>query len=82
MANCTEKTAENTAKKIKRTLTITTNHGDTFSISDSDDEMTASLLLAQFKRGGVLNFTDNGDEYFVPSASVDSIKVEIAADSE
>ena len=68
--------------KLKRTITITTMSGATFTVADTDECSPASLALAQFKRGGVMEFVADGDEYFVPTTAVDNIKVEYASDSE
>lgn len=57
-------------------MTITTNHGDTFTITDTLECKTASMALSQFKQKGVLYFTVDGAEYYVPSTSVDTIKIE------
>lgn len=72
----------NTINKIMRTITITTNHGDTFAVADTEECMAASMALAEFKGGGVLCFQVAGEgegeyfDYYVPASSVDSIKVE------
>lgn len=64
-----------------RKITITTAHGDTFDVTDTEECRIASLALAQFKRGGIMNFQVDGADYCVPASAVDSIKVE-DADSE
>ena len=80
MGNCTAPASG--ISRIKRELTITTHHGDTFTVSDTDDCSDASLTLAQFKNGGIMTFVVEGAEYYVPASSVDSVKVEIQSDSE
>jgi hypothetical protein len=59
-------------------LTITTKHGDTFTVTDTEECSVASYSLTEFKLGGIMNFTVEGSTYLVPASAVDSIKVEPA----
>ena len=63
-------------KPIK--ITITTTHGDTFTVTDADECSVASYSLTEFKLGGTMNFTANGATYLIPASAVDSIKIEDA----
>ena len=75
----------NTIQKKMRTITITTNHGDTFEIADTEECMSASMALAAFNQGGTLYFQVAGEgegeyfDYYVPASSVDSIRVETSS---
>lgn len=79
MAECSNTT---TIEKIKRQITITTIHGDTFTVTDTDDCSPASMTLAEFRNHGIMTFDVDDDTYLVPASAVDSIKVEIITDSE
>lgn len=66
----------------KRTITITTGAGATFTVTDTDDCKLASMALAEFKLGGIMHFFVDDDDYYVPASAVDSIKVVVEAESE
>lgn len=67
----------------KKEIVITTKAGATFTVTDTDDCKLASMALAEFRRGGIMHFFVDDDDYFVPASAVDSIKVTLAdAESE
>ena len=65
-----------------RDITIKTIGGATFTATDTADDSSASLILGEFKRGGIMCIADDDDTYFVPASAVDNIKVSIVDESE
>lgn len=79
MADCN---TERVITHIKKEITITTSARATFTVTDTDECMLASLAFAEFRRGGIMHFFVDDDDYFVPTSAVDNIKVVLLDDSE
>ena len=77
MADCN---TEKVITHMKKSIVITTTAKATFSVIDTDECMIASLAFAEFRRGGVMHFFVDEDDYFVPASAVDSIKVTLLDD--